>query len=102
VLFCEIRATCVLYLIVVPLPQGKNQFAVQINSSNNKSYAFTHYAILLRIVEAAFILGRLKDCVFGPIIRRKPQYTNNLHIQSIGVTDSFSDSWKPTTVGCTG
>jgi hypothetical protein len=38
VLFCVMCVICVLRLIVVPLPPGKNQFAVKIN--NNKLICF--------------------------------------------------------------
>jgi hypothetical protein len=36
VLFCVMSVICVLYLIVVPLPPGKNPFAVKIYINNNK------------------------------------------------------------------
>jgi hypothetical protein len=34
-LFCVMCVNCVLCLIVVPLPPGKNQFAVKINNNNS-------------------------------------------------------------------
>jgi hypothetical protein len=34
VLFCVMCASCVLCLIVVPLPPGKNPFAVKTNTNN--------------------------------------------------------------------
>jgi hypothetical protein len=34
VLFCVMYVICVLCLIVVPLPPGKNPFAVKINNNN--------------------------------------------------------------------
>jgi hypothetical protein len=37
VLFCVMRVICVLCLIVVPLPPGKNPFAVKINNNNNNN-----------------------------------------------------------------
>jgi hypothetical protein len=41
---------CVLCLIVVPLPQGENPFAVKINNNKNKDWA---YGELQRIVTEA-------------------------------------------------
>jgi hypothetical protein len=40
ILFCVMCVICVLCLIVVPLPHGKNQFAVKINNKiKNKYYS---------------------------------------------------------------
>jgi hypothetical protein len=38
VLFCVMCVICVLCLIVVPLPPGKNPFAVKINKKKKKNY----------------------------------------------------------------
>jgi hypothetical protein len=37
VLFCVMHVICMLCLIVVPLPPGKNPFAVKINNNNNNN-----------------------------------------------------------------
>jgi hypothetical protein len=37
VLFCVMCVTSVLCLILVPLPPGKNPFAVKINNNNNNN-----------------------------------------------------------------
>jgi hypothetical protein len=37
VLFCVMCVICLLCLTVLPLPPGKNQFAVKINNNNNNN-----------------------------------------------------------------
>jgi hypothetical protein len=40
VLFCVMRVICLLCLIVLPLPLGKNPFAVKINNNNNNNLIY--------------------------------------------------------------
>jgi hypothetical protein len=44
VLFCVKCVICVLCLIVVPLPPGKNSFAVKINNNNNNFCLFIAFS----------------------------------------------------------
>jgi hypothetical protein len=61
VLFGEMRVICVLCLIVVPLPPGKNPFAVKIYNNNNNNnnnecvtLSFTLWEERVVIVSAGF------------------------------------------------
>jgi hypothetical protein len=45
-LFCVMCVICLLCLIVLPLPPGKNPFAVKIYNNNNNNNKFNHYKII--------------------------------------------------------
>jgi hypothetical protein len=51
ILFCVMCDICVLCLIVVPLPPGRNPFTVKINNNNNKKIIITSSLQIVLILE---------------------------------------------------